>query len=155
MGVCICAGLLPGVESITIPKSTIQATVPAGWSQLPADGTTTVLRGPGRIPSNSPRLSLACAASDPETTSASLRTSLLKITDGCQILDDDELPIGGRVWRRLRVRFAIGPLQFGQSAWIGSVSGRTTIVILSAPEDDLPAHLGTASELLGSFHATP
>lgn len=152
---CVLATALASAESIIIPRTPVLATIPVGWSALPQDGVTAVLRGPGSTPASIPRLSLATAAGDPAATCATLRSSLLRVTDGCQILDDDELPIGGRVWRRLRVRFAIGPAQFGQSAWIGSVSGKTIIVVLSAPEDELPAYLATAATLLTSLRATP
>lgn len=153
--VCILAATLTSAESIIIPRAPVAATVPVGWSVLPQDGATAVLRGPGRTPADIPRLSLATTAEDPVAACTSLRSSLLHVTDGCRILDDDELPIGGRVWRRLRVRFAIGPAQFGQSAWIGTVSGKTIIVVLSAPEDELPAHLATAAVLLTSLRAAP
>jgi hypothetical protein len=152
---CVLATTLTSVESCTIPQTQVLATIPAGWNVLPTDGVTVVLRGPGRIPAAIPRLSLATAAGDPVATCASLRSSLLRVTDGCRILDDDEIPIGGRVWRRLRVRFAVGPAQFGQSAWIGSVSGITIIVVLSAPEDELPAYLSMSAALLTSLRATP
>lgn len=147
---CILVSILSSGESLSIPGSLLVATIPSGWNTLPPDGPTVVLHNPGH---GSARLSIAIAAGDPTAVCTSLRSSLLRIADGCQITDDDELPVGGRVWRRLRVRFAIGPVAFGQSAWIGVVSGKTVVTVLSAQEDDLPAHLGTATAVLNSLRS--
>lgn len=152
---CILISLLAGGESITVPGTAIVAIVPVEWTVLPLDGPVAIIQGPGRNSGSLPRLTLATASGDPTTTSTALRTSLLRVADGCQILDDDELPIGGRVWRRLRVRFAIGPVPFGQSAWVGSVSGKTVVAVLSAPEDILATQLATATTVVASLRSAP
>ncbi len=111
-----------------------------------------ILVGPGDS-NDPPRLSLATATGDPATTAASVRDGYRRIGDGCQFIDDDDQPLGGRVWRRIRVRFAVGPLVFVQTAWIGAVDGRTVIAVLSSLEEQAAASLATGSAAVASISA--
>lgn len=152
---CFLASVLTSGESITIPGAGVLATVPTGWNALPAEGMIAVLAGPGRSAASIPRMTLAGAAGNPMALGSALRSSLQRVADGCQFIDDDEVPLGGRIWRRMRVRFAVGPSPFGQSIWIGTVVGHTVVIVLSAPEDDLTSHIASATALLSSLHAAP
>ena len=124
---------------------------PAGWTRTM--GETLVLRGPGRDANEAPRLAVTIADGDPASAASSLRDGWKRVADGCEMLDDDDEPLGGRVWRRIRVRFAAGPLAFGQTAWVGAVSGRTVVVVLSAPDDRIGLHLAAASDAVASISA--
>lgn len=134
-----------------LPQEAGVITIPAGWAE--AAGTTLVLRGPGTDAMAAPRLAVELAAGDVTSATESLRDGYRRLADGCEILDDDQVPLGGRVWRRLRVRFAAGPLAFGQSAWVGSVGNRTVVAVLSAPDDRIAAHLAAASAAVASISA--
>ena len=100
-------------------------------------------------------MAISLAEAGVETAAESLRDGMRRVTDGCEILDDDSVPLGGRIWRRIRSRFAAGPLAFGQIAWISSVGGRTIVVVLSAPDDAIAAHVGAAAAAVGSIRAEP
>lgn len=132
---------LPGGAGTFLP--------PAGWTRTSAE--MLVLRGPGRDASEAPRLALTLADGDAGSAATSLRDGWKRVADGCEMLDDDDEPLGGRVWRRMRVRFAAGPLAFGQTAWVGSVSGRTVVVVLSAPDERIGLHLAAASAAVASI----
>lgn len=135
----------------SLPGNTGTFTPPAGWTV--AAGDMLVLRGPGRDASDAPRLVATIADGDPASTAASLRDGWKRVADGCDMLDDDDEPLGGRVWRRMRVRFAAGPLAFGQTAWVGAVAGRTVIFVLSAPDERIGLHLAAASAAIASISA--
>ena len=122
---------------------------PAGWTRM--TGEAFALRGPGRDDSEAPRLVVTIAAGDQGSTAASMRDGWKRVADGCELLDDDDEPLGGRVWRRMRVRFAAGPLAFGQTAWVGAVAGRTVVIVLSAPDDRIGLHLAAASDAVASI----
>lgn len=139
-------------ESTRIPGSILLADMPAGWSRADASAAQVVLKGPAAAGSSAPRIAIAVSPSDPDAAATSLRDGLLRIADGCEILDDDHVPLGGRVWRRMRLRFATGPLVFGQSAWIGAVDGTTMVVVLSASDDDLAKYLATAANVVAALH---
>lgn len=132
---------LPGNAGIFHP--------PTGWTRTSAE--TLVLRGPGRDASDAPRLALTIADGDAASAASSLRDGWKRVADGCEMLDDDDEPLGGRVWRRMRVRFAAGPLAFGQTAWVGSVGGRTLVIVLSAPDERIGLHLAAASAAVASI----
>lgn len=140
-----------GAAEVRLPQEAGILTIPAGWTEVPRPGTTLVLRGPGTDAMEAPRLAVETAAGDVASATDSLRDGYRRLADGCEILDDDQVPLGGRVWRRLRVRFAAGPLAFGQSAWIGTVGNRTVVAVLSAPDDRIAAHLTAASAVIASI----
>jgi hypothetical protein len=141
---------LHGVES-SLPDKAGTFLPPAGWIRTVSE--MLVLRGPGRDANEAPRLAVTLADGDTASISASLRDGWTRVADGCELLDDDDEPLGGRVWRRIRVRFAAGPLAFGQTAWVGSVSGRTVVVVLSAPDERIGQHLATAAAAVASISA--
>ncbi len=134
-----------------LPQAGGTLTIPAGWSEIA--GSSLVLRGPGKDAMEAPRLAIGIAAGDVASATDSLRDGYRRLADGCEILDDDQVPLGGRVWRRLRVRFAAGPLAFGQSAWVGTVGEHTVVAVLSAPDDRIAAHLTAASAAVASISA--
>ncbi|MBN8525437.1 MAG: hypothetical protein J0M02_08885 [Planctomycetes bacterium] len=133
-----------------LPTGAGRIAIPEGWSC--ESGTALVLRGPGGN-DTAPRLAVTIAEADPAAAAQALRDGYVRITDGCEILDEDEVPMGGRIWRRTRVRFATGPVLFGQSAWIGSVGGRTVVAVLSAPDERLAAALSAAVAALSGISA--
>jgi hypothetical protein len=147
---CIVSTML-GAESVSLPSSHITALVPAGWSQLPAEGMVAILRGPGATAASTSRMTVTTTVGDPATTCALLRSSWSRIADGCQFPDDNEVTVGGRVWRRLQMRFAVGPAAFAQTVWIGLVMGKTVVVVLSALEDELSAHSASAMAFLATL----
>jgi hypothetical protein len=134
-----------------LPHGGGSMTIPAGWTEIA--GTSLILRGPGKEAIDAPRLAVEIAAGDIASTTDSLRDGYRRLADGCEIIDDDQVPLGGRVWSRLRVRFAAGPLAFGQSAWVGTVGSRTVVVVLSAPDDSLAVYLAAASSAIASISA--
>lgn len=138
-------------ESIPLPDGAGMFHPPTGWTRLPSEPL--VLRGPGRDADEAPRLAATVAAGDPASTAASMRDGWRRVADGCEFLDDDDEPLGGRIWRRIRVRFAAGPLAFGQTAWIGSVGGRTVVMVLSAPDERAGGHLAAAAAAVASISA--
>ena len=134
-----------------LPAAACIITGPPGWS--PAASPAFVLRGPvphGRT-EEAPRLAITIAEADIATTASSLRDGLMRVADGCEILDDDQIPLGGRVWRRIKTRFAAGPMAFGQYAWIGTVEGRTLVVVLSAPDDVVTTSLAPVSAAIATI----
>lgn len=145
-----CSTPLAGAET-ALPLDVGTITIPPEWSVV--DGVGFVLRGPGRTALEAPRLAITTAVGDVDATTASLRDGYRRVADGCEILDDDTIPLGGRVWHRLRVRFATGPMAIGQSAWVGSVDGRTVVAVLSAPDEYLSSHLAKAAESIASISA--
>lgn len=137
-------------ESTMLPAGASQMMIPAGWMRA-VDANACLLVGPGRTPDERPRLACSLGQGAPEELATAMRDAYRRITDGCEILDDDRIPVGGRVWHRLRVRFAAGPLAFGQSAWIGQADGRTLVFVLSAPDDQLADHLQAATAAIASI----
>ncbi len=138
-------------EDFALPDSNWVITGPPDWTSAAVAGF--VLRGPvshGRT-EEAPRLAITNAEADIATTASSLRDGLMRVTDGGEILDDDQVPLGGRVWRRIKSRFAAGPMAFGQYAWIGTVDGRTLVVVLSAPDDVVTASLALASAAIATI----
>ncbi len=139
--------------SVSIPGGGCTISPPSGWTIAPA--VHLVFRGPitGNRTEDAPRMAITCAEAGVDSTADSLRDGIRRVADGCEILNDDSVPLGGRTWRRIRSRFAAGPLAFGQIAWISSVDGRTIVVVLSAPDDAIVAHLGPAAAAVGSIRA--
>ncbi len=140
---------LAGAEAIPLPDGIGMIQPPQGWQS--STSPNLILRGLDKDAANAPRWAFTLASGDATTTAASLRDGWRRVTDGCEMIDDDDEPIGGRVWRRIRVRFAVGPLAFSQCAWIGTVNGRTLVAVLSAPDDQLAHHLAAASTALASI----
>ncbi len=154
ISMCLLAfasGTCLGSAESSLPGDAGTFIAPAGWTRTSAE--MLVLRGPGRDASEAPRLAVTLADGDPVSTAGSLREGWKRVAAGCEMLDDDDEPLGGRVWRRIRVRFAAGPLAFAQTAWVGSVSGRTVVVLLSAPDDRIGLHLAAASAAVASISA--
>ena len=149
--VFLTSGMILASESLPLPESTGTFLVPAGWHRVAAAGL--VLRGPGNEAADAPRLVLTVVPGDLAATATSLKDGWKRVTDGCEILDDDNEPLGGRVWRRIRVRFAAGPLAFGQAAWIGSVNGRTVVAMLSAPDDRIGSHLASVTAAIATIRS--
>jgi hypothetical protein len=137
-------------ESTLLPSGTTRMIVPAGWTSS-SDPGTCILIGPGRLAAERPRLACTLGQGTPDTATEAIRSAYLRITDGCEILDDDRIPVGGRIWNRLRVRFAAGPLAFGQTAWIGQTEGQTLVFVLSSPDEDLATHLPAATAAIASL----
>jgi hypothetical protein len=79
-----------------------------------------------------------------------LRDDLARLAQGFRLLEDDSVPLGGRIWRRLRLRFAIGPLACEQAAWIGTVGERTLIAVASAGDGSLGPALPLVERSLAS-----
>lgn len=131
-------------------ESTFAAGAPAGWSRISTHPT--VLRGPG-TDSAAPRLALTSPGADPDSAAATMRAAWLRMTDGGEIVADETIQLGGQGWRRIRVRFATGPLAFAQCAWIGAVAGRTQVAVLSAPDDALDEHLAACQRYLADAAA--
>jgi len=146
----LCAGGLLAGE-VQLPGGSGTIVVPPGWES--ADGRILVLRAPARDAMEAPRLAISIADGDADSALGSLRDGYRRMADGCEILDDDQVPLGGRVWRRLRVRFATGPIAFGQSAWVGTVGTRTVVAVLSAPDERLAGSLAAASAAVASISA--
>lgn len=153
----LVAGIIHGVcytaESFPVPGSTLSADLPAQWVRLPGDERTAVIHGPGRSTAAMPKIAIACTSADPAAAAAAIRDGLMRVGDGCEVIDADQIPLGGRVWQRIRLRFAAGPLEFGQSIWAGTVAGRTVTVVLSAPEEDLAAHLPAGAAVVASLRS--
>lgn len=147
----LCGSIHAADERIPLPDGAGSFLAAPGWRRLPISDV--VLSGPVKGAAMAPRIAVAVAAGTPAATAASLRDGWSRVADGCEFIDDDELPLGGRVWRRIRMRFGAGPLTFGQNAWIGSVAGRTVVVILSGPDDSIGAHQGSAAAMVGSISA--
>jgi hypothetical protein len=143
--------ILSGGESTIIPGTAISVQAPAGWNQAP--GNVLVYEGHGPSQAEHPRLAFSVSTADPATAAATMRDALLRVTDGCQVIDEDTVPVGGRSWRRLHVRFATGPIVFAQSSWVGTVGGRTLIVVLSAPDERIGDSLLAATGALASLTA--
>lgn len=146
----LCIGNLMAVEA-QLPAGSGTIAVPPGWDS--ADGRVLVLRAPARDAMEAPRLAVSIADGDTDSALGSLRDGYRRMADGCEILDDDQVPLGGRVWRRLRVRFATGPVAFGQSAWVGTVGTRTVVAVLSAPDERIAGSLAAASAAVASISA--
>jgi hypothetical protein len=137
-------------ESTLLPSGTMRMIIPAGWKPS-SDAGMCVLTGPGRQAAEHPRLACTLGQGTPDAATEVMRSAYLRITDGCEILDDDRIPVGGRIWNRLRVRFAAGPLAFGQTAWIGQTEGQTLVFVLSSPDEDLATHLPAATAAIASL----
>lgn len=137
-------------ETLSSTDGLVTATIPQGWTTVPSDGAA-VIQGRATDPVQAPRIALTLPGTPPAEAAAAIRAGVLKVGDGTEIIDEDDLPIGGRVWRRIRYRFATGPLVFGQSAWIGQVGGHTVSVVLSAPDDRLAAQIDAATGLIASL----
>lgn len=140
---------LHAVEIVPLPGVRAELAVPAGWTIRP--GTGLLLHGPARDPATAARLIIMPSANGVEAAATAMREGWLRLTDGCEIGDDSEVPLGGRVWRRIGARFATGPLVFAQIAWIGTVDGRTVIAVLSAPEEGLAASAPVAGAALATI----
>ncbi|HAT09413.1 MAG TPA: hypothetical protein DCS97_02190 [Planctomycetes bacterium] len=141
-------------ESTILPSGTARMILPVGWEQT-ADPGLCVLLGPGRTADERPRLTCTVGSGTPDEATEAMRSAYRRLTDGCEILDDDRIPVGGRIWNRLRVRFAVGPLAFAQTAWIGEAEGRTLVFVLSAPDDLLARHLQAATAAIASLSRAP
>ncbi len=137
-------------ESTLLPSGTMRMIIPAGWKPS-SDAGMCILIGPGRQAAEHPRLACTLGQGTPDAATEAMRSAYLRITDGCDILDDDRIPVGGRIWNRLRVRFAAGPLAFGQTAWVGQAEGQTLIFVLSSPDEDLATHLPAATAAIASL----
>jgi hypothetical protein len=136
-------------ESIPLPAGAGMIQSPPGWQRRPSPEL--VLRGPGRDANEAPRLVITVSGIDAAATAASLRAGWQRMADGYKIIDDDLEPLGGRVWQRIRVHFAVGPLALAQTAWIGSVGGQTMIIVLSAPDDRIGGCLTAAAAAIASI----
>jgi len=145
----IAGAFLQAGEPLLLHDASVRLQPPAGWQRLAVPGV--ILRGPGTDLTEAPRLTISIVPGDVNSNAASMRDGWRRVSDGCDMIDDDDEPIGGRVWRRIRVRFAVGPLAFGQCAWIGQVNGRTMVAVLSAPDDHIVRHLVAASTTLASI----
>lgn len=141
--------IVAAAEAIPLPGGAGTIQPPPGWQRNPS--SELVLRGPGRETDESPRLAIAVSGTDAASTAASLRAGWRRMADGCETIDDDLEPLGGRVWQRIRVRFAAGPLAFGQTGWVGSVGGRTVVIVLSAPDDRIGGFLAAAEAAIASI----
>jgi hypothetical protein len=80
-------------------------------------------------------MAIASEDADPATAATRLRDHLGTLAKDFQVLDDDELPLGGRSWRRIRMRFQAAGVAIDQAAFCGSVGGRTITVVLSGPAE--------------------
>lgn len=141
---------LLAAEHRPLPDGAGTIVLPDRWHS----GTPGVLIGPGPA-GEAPRLALAVGAGAPAATASTLRDAWRRVADGCELLDEDDEPLGGRVWRRLRARFAIGPLVTVQTAWVGTVDGRTVVAIYSATEEHAAEHLPAAVAAVASISAPP
>lgn len=136
---------LHAVEIVPLPGARTELAVPAGWTIRP--GTGLLLHDPA----SAARLVIMPSANSVEAAATAMREGWLRLTDGCEIGDDSEVPLGGRVWRRIGARFATGPLVFAQIAWISTVDGRTVIAVLSAPDERLAASAPVAGAALATI----
>lgn len=134
-----------------LPDGAGRIAVPDAWRVSAA--RPLVLLGAAAAATDAPRLAVTATDAPAADAAASLRAGYARIADGCEILDDDDAPLGGRVWRRLRVRFATGPVLFGQVAWVGTVGTRTVVAVLSAPDERIGAALPAASAAVASISA--
>jgi len=141
---------LGAIESAALPEAAGAIVVPTGWRTVP--GGCLILRGPGEG-YEVPRLALSVTSSAAPAAATALREGWRRVTDGREVIDDDDEPLGGRVWQRIRVRFAVGPLAVVQTAWIGTVGGRTVVAVLSSGDDHAAAHLVTAAAAVASISA--
>lgn len=100
---------------------------PAGW-RAAAPGLYTAQAGGAEW-----RLAWSVAEAAPAQEVERLRHAWMRMLEVASWLDDDDVPLGGRVWRRLRaiVRPPGEPLEC--TAWIGQVGGRTVLLILTHP----------------------
>ena len=149
----LAGSFLAAGEALSLPGKTGMFHPPAGWTTLQSEPL--IVRGPARDAGEAPRLVVTLSEGDPASAAATLRDGWKRVADGCEFLDDDDVPLGGRVWRRIRVRFAAGPLAFGQTAWIGQVAGRTMVIVLSAPDDRIGGYLAVASATVASITLAP
>jgi hypothetical protein len=106
-------------------------------------GNCLIMRA-GEATRPAPALTVTPTAPDPPPR----REGWRRVTDG-RVID----MLGGRVWQRIRVRFAVGPLAVVQTAWIGTVGGRTVVAVLSSGDDHAAAHLVTAAAAVASISA--
>lgn len=148
MALLLAAGTFHSLFAADLPSATGTISVPTGWRIAAGEALTLLGPGGGHHP---PRLALRLAETAPAEAAAVLRAGWQRVADGCTVLDDDDEPLGGRVWRRIRVRYAVGPLAVAQTAWVGSVGGRTVVAVLSSDDDAAAAALATAAAAIASI----
>jgi hypothetical protein len=136
-----------GMAAVESSAAGLAVDLPVGWSADPHTPHVAVLAsGPAGA-----RLALAREEVEPEAAAVRLRESLTAMTAGLRILDDDTIPLGGRTWRRQRVSFASGGTAWQQAWFCGSVGGRTTTVILSAPAATFDAQYQAATAAIATI----
>jgi hypothetical protein len=136
-------------DPVATPGGGAAFTPPPGWLRLDREGAT--WRAP-RDAGSAARIALSTSAGSPAEAAAELRDGWRRVASA-EMLDEDDVPAGGRTWRRLHARVAAGPLIFAQCAWIGTVGGRTLVIVASAPDALPPAALAAADGVLGSLSA--
>ncbi|MDW8372581.1 MAG: hypothetical protein RMM29_02895 [Planctomycetota bacterium] len=100
------------------------------------------------------RLGVRMIEEDPATARLRLQEAWTTMFEALAILDDDALPLGGRVWQRLRVQYRIADLPWEQTAWIGRVGPRTLMLVLAHAADADPRE-GWRAEIEAVLGALP
>lgn len=134
-------------DPVAAPGGGAAFSPPSGWLRIDRDGAA--WRAPGDA-AGAPRIALSASSGTPAEAAAELRDGWRRVASA-EMLDEDDVPVGGRTWRRMHARIAAGPLIYAQCAWIGTVGSRTLVVVASAPDALPPAALAAADGVLGSF----
>ncbi len=155
---CALTIMLSAVDdAIAVGSTGLSVRPAAGWVRQ--DSGIFLLRGPGKDGTLAPRFVVSIVSGSIDATVSSIRTRFRRVVAGNELLSEDDVPLGGRAWHRLRTRLAMGPLVLSQSIWISSVRERTVIAVLSSDDDRLSANLTLGSDMVASLRdirpATP
>ena len=148
--VIVLATTLSAADNILIVGSTGLGVQPAtGWTRQ--EGGTFLLRGPGKDGALAPRFTVTVVSGTIADMTTAFRKRFSRVAAGSEILNEDDVPLGGRTWHRLRTHLAIGPIVLGQSIWIGSINGHTIVAVLSTGDDFIQANVSIGADMVSSL----